>query len=106
MAHGEEDKIQNSITYIKNLTWLTSAKYNELNAMLSEWTKTEPLKKSSMPNQLPHGEKAGQNLRWLDGLVNDLLVLKTKKWKTLAGRRLAWKRLLEKAETHPGQSSH
>ncbi|GFT30413.1 hypothetical protein TNCV_2377051 [Trichonephila clavipes] len=28
--------------------------------VLSEWTKTAPLKMSSMPNQLAHGEKAGQ----------------------------------------------
>ncbi|GFV32755.1 hypothetical protein TNCV_3312361 [Trichonephila clavipes] len=38
------------------------------------------------------------NLRWIDGLEKDHLVLKTKKWRTLAGRKLAWRRLLEKAK--------
>ncbi|GFV53643.1 uncharacterized protein TNCV_1042511 [Trichonephila clavipes] len=42
------------------------------------------------------------NLRWIDGLEKDLLVLRTRNWRTLAGRRLAWKRLLEKAKAHPG----
>ncbi|GFW58071.1 uncharacterized protein TNCV_2742171 [Trichonephila clavipes] len=37
------------------------------------------------------------NLRWIDGLEKDLLVSRTKNWKTLAGKRLVWKRLLEKA---------
>ncbi|GFU09031.1 hypothetical protein TNCV_1318971 [Trichonephila clavipes] len=32
-------------------------------------------------------------LGWIDGLEKDL-VLKTKNWRILAGRRLAWKRLL------------
>ncbi|GFW48470.1 putative LOC100569746 [Trichonephila clavipes] len=42
--------------------------------------------------------KGRPNLRWIDGLEIDLLVLRTRNWITLAGRRLAWKRLLEKAE--------
>ncbi|GFV95449.1 hypothetical protein TNCV_4574511 [Trichonephila clavipes] len=46
--HGKEDQILSSINPIKNLTLLTSSKYNELNGQvtLSEWTKTAPLKKS------------------------------------------------------------
>ncbi|GFT12559.1 uncharacterized protein TNCV_5093571 [Trichonephila clavipes] len=28
------------------------------------------------------------NLRWIDGIEKDLLVLKTRNWRTLAGRRL------------------
>ncbi|GFW43721.1 uncharacterized protein TNCV_4770701 [Trichonephila clavipes] len=32
------------------------------------------------------------NLRWIDGLEKDLLVLRTSNWRTLAERRLAWKR--------------
>ncbi|GFW81267.1 uncharacterized protein TNCV_376151 [Trichonephila clavipes] len=32
--------------------------------------------------------KGRPNLRWIDGLEKDLLVLRTKNWKTLAGRRL------------------
>ncbi|GFV99058.1 anaphase-promoting complex subunit 1 [Trichonephila clavipes] len=50
--------------------------------------------------------KGRPNLRWIDGLEKDLLVLRTRNWRTLAGRRLAWKRLLEKAKTHPGLSCH
>ncbi|GFU91565.1 uncharacterized protein TNCV_2543311 [Trichonephila clavipes] len=46
------------------------------------------------------------NLRWIDGLEKDLLILRNKNWRTLAGRRLTWKRLLEKAKAHPGLSSH
>ncbi|GFY28871.1 uncharacterized protein TNCV_4720031 [Trichonephila clavipes] len=37
------------------------------------------------------------NLRWIAGMEKDILVLRTKNWRILAGRRLAWKRLLEKA---------
>ncbi|GFV96171.1 uncharacterized protein TNCV_1871311 [Trichonephila clavipes] len=60
MERGEEDLISSSISHIKNLTSLTSSKYNESKEQvtLSEWTKTAPLKKSSMPNQLVHGETA------------------------------------------------
>ncbi|GFY10270.1 uncharacterized protein TNCV_2629491 [Trichonephila clavipes] len=50
--------------------------------------------------------KGRPNLRWIDDLEKDLLVLRTKNWRTLAGRKMAWKRLLEKAEVHPGLSSH
>ncbi|GFX29294.1 hypothetical protein TNCV_3218281 [Trichonephila clavipes] len=68
-------------------------------ATLSEWTKTAPLKKTSMSNQLAHGEG---NLK--DGLEKDL-VLRTKNLRALAGRRLSWKRLLEKAKVRNGLSS-
>ncbi|GFV76876.1 uncharacterized protein TNCV_689471 [Trichonephila clavipes] len=50
--------------------------------------------------------KGRPNLRWIDGLEKDLLVLRTRNWRTLAGRRLAWKRLLEQAKAHPGLSCH
>ncbi|GFV34957.1 uncharacterized protein TNCV_2097851 [Trichonephila clavipes] len=50
--------------------------------------------------------KGRPNLRWIDGLTKDLLVLRTRNWRTLAGRRLAWKRLLEKAKAHPGLLCH
>ncbi|GFW64122.1 uncharacterized protein TNCV_708271 [Trichonephila clavipes] len=50
--------------------------------------------------------KGRSNLRWIDSLEKDLLVFRTKNWRTLAGRRLAWKRLLEKSKTHPWLSSH
>ncbi|GFW33239.1 uncharacterized protein TNCV_2859171 [Trichonephila clavipes] len=42
--------------------------------------------------------------RWIDGLEKDFLILRTRNWRKLTRRRLAWKRLLDKA--HPGLSSH
>ncbi|GFW67939.1 uncharacterized protein TNCV_3872681 [Trichonephila clavipes] len=39
--------------------------------------------------------KGRPNLRWIDGLEKDL-VLRTKNCRTLAGRWLAWKRLLRR----------
>ncbi|GFX68588.1 hypothetical protein TNCV_1800011 [Trichonephila clavipes] len=63
MERGE-DQISSYINHIKNVTSLISSKYNEINGQvtLSEWTKTAPLKKSSMPNQLEDEERAGQIL--------------------------------------------
>ncbi|GFV55035.1 uncharacterized protein TNCV_989481 [Trichonephila clavipes] len=59
-------------------------------------------------NAQPMGtqRKGKPNHRWIEGLEKYLLVLKTRKWRTLAGKRLAWKRLLEKAKAHPGLSCH
>ncbi|GFV32975.1 transposable element Tcb1 transposase [Trichonephila clavipes] len=60
MERGEKYQISSSINHTKNLTLLTSSKCNGLNGQvtLSEWTKIAPLKKSSMPNQLAHEERA------------------------------------------------
>ncbi|GFU28776.1 putative endonuclease-reverse transcriptase [Trichonephila clavipes] len=69
MDRGEEDQISSSINHIMNFSLLTPSKYNELNGhvMLSERSKTAPIKKkSSMFNQLAHKERASQNL---DGLM-------------------------------------
>ncbi|GFW45362.1 uncharacterized protein TNCV_4734691 [Trichonephila clavipes] len=59
-------------------------------------------------NAQPTGtrRKGSPNLRWIEDLEKDLLVLRTRNWRTLAGRRLAWKRLFEKAKAHPGLSYH
>ncbi|GFW26664.1 hypothetical protein TNCV_2850541 [Trichonephila clavipes] len=56
----EGEQILSSVD-IKNLTFFTSSKYNELNGQvtLSEWTKTTPLKKCSTPNQLAYEEREG-----------------------------------------------
>ncbi|GFW86833.1 uncharacterized protein TNCV_2809881 [Trichonephila clavipes] len=51
-------------------------------------------------------KKGRPNLRWTNGPEKDLLVLRTRNWRTLAGRRLAWKMLLEKAKAHLGLSYH
>ncbi|GFU75900.1 uncharacterized protein TNCV_3522041 [Trichonephila clavipes] len=45
-------------------------------------------------------------LKWVDGLEKDLLILRTKNLRSLAGSRLVWKRLLEKAKAQPDLSSH
>ncbi|GFW33289.1 uncharacterized protein TNCV_2859661 [Trichonephila clavipes] len=50
--------------------------------------------------------KGGPNLRWIDDLEKDLLVLRTKNWRTIAVRRLPWERFLENAKAYPGLSSH
>ncbi|GFY12478.1 putative DD41D transposase [Trichonephila clavipes] len=99
-----EDQISSSINHIKNLTLLTSSKYNELNGQvtLSEWTKTAPLKKVFNDQPIDTRKKGWPNLRWIDGQEKDLLLSRTKNWRTLAGRRLAWKRFLEKAKALPG----
>ncbi|GFV79271.1 uncharacterized protein TNCV_71391 [Trichonephila clavipes] len=38
------------------------------------------------------------NIRWIDGLEKDLLVLRTRHWRRLTGRRLVWKWLLEETK--------
>jgi hypothetical protein len=40
--------------------------------------------------------------RWIDGIFEDLQVLKVKNWKQLTGNRKEWNNLVEKAKTHPG----
>ncbi|GFW50936.1 hypothetical protein TNCV_3592181 [Trichonephila clavipes] len=49
--------------------------------------------------------KVKPKFRWIDGPEKDLLDLRTKNWRTLAGRRLTWKRDLEKAKALPVMSS-
>ncbi|GFV15411.1 uncharacterized protein TNCV_4834371 [Trichonephila clavipes] len=63
-------------------------------------------KKVLNPQRIFTRRKGRPNLRWTDGLEKDHLVLRTENWRTLAGRRLAWKRFLEKAKALPGLSSH
>ncbi|GFV38894.1 hypothetical protein TNCV_192621 [Trichonephila clavipes] len=47
--------------------------------------------------------KGRPNLRWINDLEKDILVLRTRNWRTLAERWLAClKKLLGKAEVHPG----
>ncbi|GFV93164.1 hypothetical protein TNCV_573031 [Trichonephila clavipes] len=45
-------------------------------------------------------------LRWIDCVEKDLSILKVKNWKTVDKSRDAWEKLLKKARTHPGLSSH
>ncbi|GFS82931.1 hypothetical protein TNCV_1568171 [Trichonephila clavipes] len=41
-------------------------------------------------------------LRWIDCVEKDINILKVKNWKTVTKSRDAWRKLLEKARTHPG----
>ncbi|GFV61217.1 uncharacterized protein TNCV_500091 [Trichonephila clavipes] len=50
--------------------------------------------------------KGRPNIIWIDDPEKYLLVLRTRNWRTFAGRRLDWKRLLEKAKAHPGLLCH
>ncbi|GFY07802.1 hypothetical protein TNCV_4287381 [Trichonephila clavipes] len=105
MERGKEDQILTYITHIKNMTLLTSSKYNELNGQV---TLSEDFTTKKVFNAQPTGtqRKGRPNLRWIDGLEEVPLVLRTKNWRTLGRRRLAWKRLLEKVKAYPGLSSH
>ncbi|GFT57061.1 uncharacterized protein TNCV_1691211 [Trichonephila clavipes] len=87
---------------------LISSKYNELNRQVTllEWTKAAPLKEVFNVQPIGTRIKDRPNLRWIDGLEKDLLVLRTRRWRTRVGRRLAWKRLLQMAKAHPGLSCH
>ncbi|GFT47591.1 hypothetical protein TNCV_2346051 [Trichonephila clavipes] len=58
---------------------------------------------TNQPNVTPR--KGRPNLRWFDDLEENL-VLRSVRWRALARRRLAWKKILEKAKAHPGMSSH
>ncbi|GFW96877.1 hypothetical protein TNCV_2160131 [Trichonephila clavipes] len=49
-----------------------------------------------------HTEKSRSILTWIDGLEKYILVLRTKNWRRLVGRKMARKRLLEKAKAHLG----
>ncbi|GFW32309.1 uncharacterized protein TNCV_674681 [Trichonephila clavipes] len=66
----------------------------------------EDLTTKKVFNSQPIGtqRKGRPNLGWIDGLEKDLLVLRTRNWRTLARRRLDWERLLEKAKAHPWPS--
>ncbi|GFW15759.1 uncharacterized protein TNCV_3582571 [Trichonephila clavipes] len=67
----------------------------------------EDLTNKKVFNAQPTGKRRSRsNLRWIDGQEKDLLVLRTNNWRTLAGRRLTWKRLLEKFKVQSGLWSH
>ncbi|GFT56062.1 uncharacterized protein TNCV_76071 [Trichonephila clavipes] len=63
-------------------------------------------KKVFNAQQIVTRRKGRPNLKWIDDLERYLLVLRTKNWRTLAGIKLARKKLLEKAKAHPGLSRH
>jgi hypothetical protein len=40
--------------------------------------------------------------RWMEDVLEDLLIMKTKNWKQKVVNREAWNKLVEKAKTHTG----
>ena len=41
-------------------------------------------------------------IRWIDGILKDMEVLKVKNWKQMSRNRKEWNKLVEKAKTNPG----
>ncbi|GFU55723.1 uncharacterized protein TNCV_1488351 [Trichonephila clavipes] len=78
----------------ENLTSLTSSKYSELNgpATLSERRKTATLKKVFNVQLSSTRRKGRPNLILIDGLEKTSLFLRTKKWRTLTGKRMVRKK--------------
>ncbi|GFX25429.1 uncharacterized protein TNCV_1424131 [Trichonephila clavipes] len=91
MKRGEEDQISSSINHIKNLTSLTSSKYSEIKraSHVVRMEEDHTTKRVFNAQQIGTLRKGRTNLRWINGLEKDPLVLRTKNWRTLAGRRLA-----------------
>ncbi|GFX76418.1 uncharacterized protein TNCV_5090571 [Trichonephila clavipes] len=107
MKRSEKDQISSSVTHIKKSDIVNFIKIQRIKwaGQFVRMDKDHPTKK--VFNVQPNGawRKGRPNLRWIDVLEKDFLVLRTNNWRPLAGRRLAWKRLLE-AKAHPGLSSH
>ncbi|GFU09033.1 uncharacterized protein TNCV_1318991 [Trichonephila clavipes] len=97
-----EDQISSSINLLKNLTLFT-IKIQRIKWAGHVIRMDENRITKKVFNAQPIGtrRKGRPNLRWIDGIEKDLLVLRTMNWRTLAGRRL-----LEKSKAHPGLSSH
>ncbi|GFU67575.1 uncharacterized protein TNCV_1643241 [Trichonephila clavipes] len=107
MTCGKEDQTKNFITHIENLTSVTikvqRIKWEGHIVRMDEDRTTKKVFNTQITGTWRKGKP---NLRWIYDLEKDILVLRTKNWITLAGRRLTWKRLLEKAKAHLGQSSY
>jgi hypothetical protein len=41
------------------------------------------------------------NIRWIDGILKHMELLKVKNWKELTRNRKDWNKLVENAKTHP-----
>ncbi|GFT29002.1 hypothetical protein TNCV_3586541 [Trichonephila clavipes] len=80
MVRSEENQISSSINHIKNLTFLTSSKYNELNGQghVVRMDENRTTKKVFNAQLIGTRRKGKPNLRWIDGIEKDLLVLRTK----------------------------
>jgi hypothetical protein len=53
-----------------------------------------------LTNWKPFGKRPV--VRWMDGILKDMEMLKVKNWKELSRNRKEWNTLVEKAKTHPG----
>ncbi|GFY54123.1 hypothetical protein TNIN_79351 [Trichonephila inaurata madagascariensis] len=55
-------------------------------------------------NETPSNKrpKGRSKRRWKTWVNDDFAILKVKDWRSFAGRRAEWKKLLRKAQTHEG----
>ncbi|GFT02228.1 uncharacterized protein TNCV_84821 [Trichonephila clavipes] len=102
----EKDELRKGLRINEKSTSLTSSKLKKFHSGHVVRMDEDCITKKFF-NAQPTGtwRKGRPNLRCIDDLKKDL-VLSTKNWRTLAGRRLVWKRLLKKIKAHPGLSSH
>lgn len=65
--------------------------------------KTSEMVRKIMETKPEGRRKAGRpNLRWMDGILQDVKSLRLKNWWMVARDREAWRRMLREALTHPG----
>mgnify|MGYP003623231221 CR=1 FL=1 len=65
--------------------------------------KTSEMVRKIMETKPEGRRKAGRpNLRWMDGILQDVKSLRLKNWWMVARDREAWRRTLREALTHPG----
>ncbi|GFX15180.1 hypothetical protein TNCV_2708851 [Trichonephila clavipes] len=74
------------------------ATYNELNGQVVRMVEDRTTKRVFNVHPTGIRGKGRSNIKWIGGLKKYLLVLRTKCWRNLAERRMAWKILLEKAK--------
>jgi hypothetical protein len=53
-------------------------------------------------NSIDRRSRGRPKTRWKDDAVADLRAMKITNWKTSVEVKLAWKKIVEQAETHPG----
>jgi hypothetical protein len=84
----------NIVRYIKaqRPRWLRHIQRMEDDRMVKKLTNWKPFGKR------PAGRPKN---RWINGILNDMEVLKVKNWEELTRNRKEWNKLVEKAKTHP-----
>jgi hypothetical protein len=101
-------------------TW--RIRYNELNGLVEEqdigkfikaqrirWLgHVKRMEARAMPRRIMEGQlfigrmKGRHRLRWIDDVVADLRVMKTKQWTWKAMDREQWRLVVEEVKAHPG----